>query len=255
MVKFFRTTVTRTTKSLALTLLSGLLCVSALADTTSSDSTNLITPFEAVYYAYKWDDNLGSAKISLEELSEGLYSLTYQSKVSKFFLSDKRFEHSIFMVEGDHLVPQQYNYSRTGTGPDKSLKVEFPGDDGGQIQINKDDEAYSLPWQGELDNQLYRLDAPIRLSRGVENLSYDFINYRGQQRHYGMRVLGKETVDLPYGKIEAIKVEIVRESKSRYTLAWFAPDLNYQLVRLQQFKDGDEQGDLRLKAFSTKRSD
>ena len=70
-----------------------------------------------------------------------------------------------------------------------------------------------------------------------------------------MRVLGKETVDLPYGKIEAIKVEIVRESKSRYTLAWFAPDLNYQLVRLQQFKDGDEQGDLRLKAFSTKRSD
>ena len=77
MVKFFRTTVTRTTKSLALTLLSGLLCVSALADTTSSDSTNLITPFEAVYYAYKWDDNLGSAKISLEELSEGLYSLTY----------------------------------------------------------------------------------------------------------------------------------------------------------------------------------
>ena len=144
MVKFFRTTVTRTTKSLALTLLSGLLCVSALADTTPSDSTNLITPFEAVYYAYKWDDNLGSAKISLEELSEGLYSLTYQSKVSKFFLSDKRFEHSIFMVEGDHLVPQQYNYSRTGTGPDKSLKVEFPGDDGGQIQINKDGRATFL---------------------------------------------------------------------------------------------------------------
>lgn len=229
--------------------------MSALADTAAAESSPLITPFEAVYYAYKWDDNLGSAKISLEQLSEGLYSLTYQSKVSKFFLSDKRFEHSIFLVDGDHLIPQQYNYSRTGTGPDKSLKVEFPEVDGGQIQLNKDDEAFTLPWQGELDNQLYRLDVPIRLARGAETLSYDFINYRGQQRHYGMRVIGKELVDLPYGKIEAIKVEIVRESKSRHTLAWFAPDLNYQLVRLQQFKDGDEQGDLRLKAFSIKRSD
>jgi hypothetical protein len=229
--------------------------MSALADTAATESSPLITPFEAVYYAYKWDDNLGSAKISLEQLSEGLYSLTYQSKVSKFFLSDKRFEHSIFLVDGDHLIPQQYNYSRTGTGPDKSLKVEFPEVDGGQIQLNKDDEAFTLPWQGELDNQLYRLDVPIRLARGAETLSYDFINYRGQQRHYGMRVIGKELVDLPYGKIEAIKVEIVRESKSRHTLAWFAPDLNYQLVRLQQFKDGDEQGDLRLKAFSIKRSD
>lgn len=229
--------------------------MSALADTAAAESSPLITPFEAVYYAYKWDDNLGSAKISLEQLSEGLYSLTYQSKVSKFFLSDKRFEHSIFLVDGDHLIPQQYNYSRTGTGPDKSLKVEFPEVDGGQIQLNKYDEAFTLPWQGELDNQLYRLDVPIRLARGAETLSYDFINYRGQQRHYGMRVIGKELVDLPYGKIEAIKVEIVRESKSRHTLAWFAPDLNYQLVRLQQFKDGDEQGDLRLKAFSIKRSD
>lgn len=250
MVKFFRTTVTRTTKSIALTLLSALLCVSASADTTASQSAPLLTPFEAVYYAYKWDDNLGSAKISLEQLSDGLYSLTYQSKVSKFFLSDKRFEHSIFLVENDHLIPQQYNYSRTGTGPDKSLKVEFPAKDGGQIQIENDDESFTLPWQGELDNQLYRLDVPIRLSRGEQNLSYDFINYRGQQRNYGLRVLGKETVDLPYGKIEAIKVEIVRNSQSRLTLAWFAPDLNYQLVRLQQFKDGDEQGDLRLKAFS-----
>ncbi|GGF58329.1 hypothetical protein GCM10011338_08250 [Alteromonas lipolytica] len=225
--------------------------MSARADTNAAQSTPLLTPFEAVYYAYKWDDNLGSAKISLEQLSEGLYSLTYQSKVSKFFLSDKRFEHSIFLVEDDHLIPQQYNYSRTGTGPDKNLKVEFPAQDGGQIQIENDDESFSLPWQGELDNQLYRLDAPIRLARGEKELSYDFINYRGQQRNYGLQVLGEEIVDLPYGKIQAIKVQIVRNSKSRMTLAWFAPALNYQLVRLQQFKDGDEQGDLRLKAYST----
>ncbi|NVK57386.1 MAG: DUF3108 domain-containing protein [Alteromonadaceae bacterium] len=249
MVKFFRTTGTRTSKQLTLALISGLLAFSCLAAASEEDNS-LITPFEAVYYAYKWDENLGSAKISLEKLSDGLYSLTYQSKVSKFFLTDKRFEHSIFTVEDNKLLPQEYNYSRSGTGPDDSLKVKFNTSPNGTIQITQDDETTSLDWQGEFDNQLYRLDVPIRLQQGKDSLEYDFINYRGQQRHYGMQVLGKESVTLPYGTIEAYKVKIVRDSKTRVTFAWFAPDLNYQLVRLQQFKDGDEQGDLRLKAFS-----
>lgn len=55
-----------------------------------------------------------------------------------------------------------------------------------------------------------------------------------------MCVLSKEIVDLFYGKIEVIKVEIVCELKSCYMLVWFVLDLNYQLVCLQQFKDGDE---------------
>ncbi|MDC8831174.1 DUF3108 domain-containing protein [Alteromonas gilva] len=249
MVKFFRTTGTLTNNTFTLLVFSGLLALATNA--IASEDEPLISPFEAVYYAYKWDENLGSAKISLEELSEGLYSLTYQSKVSKFFLTDKRFEHSIFTVEDGQLLPQEYNYSRSGTGPDTSLKVIFDTSADGTIQIVEDDEKTSMDWQGEFDNQLYRLDVPIRLRQGRETLEYDFINYRGQQRHYGMEVLGKESVTLPYGTIEAYKVKIVRDSKTRVTFAWFAPDLDYQLVRLQQFKDGDEQGDLRLKAFSS----
>lgn len=211
-----------------------------------------LIPFEAVYYAYKWDENLGSAKISLQQLSPGLFSLTYQSKVSKFFLTDKRFEHSIFTVKDNQISAKEYNYSRTGTGLDKNLKVTFDQQPSPSITIVRDDELTTQPWQGEFDNQLYRLDIPLRLAKNDTDIHYDFINYRGQQRQYHISVIGKEMVSLPYGKLKAIKVEILRQSKSRKTYAWFAPDLAYQLVRLQQFKDGDEQGDLRLKAFSLK---
>ena len=38
----------------------------------------------------------------------------------------------------------------------------------------------------------------------------------------------------------AVKVKIIRENAKRETYAWFAPSLNYQLVRLQQFKEGEE---------------
>lgn len=249
----FQMVVTQTIKRVAGVALFGLMAQAAIASTEPANTaSDLLKPFEAVYYAYKWDDNLGSAKVSLEELSPGLYSLTYQSKVSKFFLSDKRFEHSIFTVDGDTITPQEYNYSRTGTGSDKSLQVTFNPGPPALINISDDDEQSQINWENEFDNQLYRLDLTVRLAQGISALDYQFINYRGQQKHYGILVHGMEQLDLPYGTIEALKVEIERDSSSRVTYAWFAPDLNYQLVRLQQFKDGDEQGDLRLKAFAAK---
>ncbi len=101
----FQKVVTQTIKRVAGVALFGLMTQAAIASTEPAHTaSDLLKPFEAVYYAYKWDDNLGSAKVSLEELSPGLYSLTYQSKVSKFFLSDKRFEHSIFTVDGDTIT-------------------------------------------------------------------------------------------------------------------------------------------------------
>jgi hypothetical protein len=46
----------------------------------------------------------------------------------------------------------------------------------------------------------------------------------------------------------------MRKNSSRETIAWFSPQLNYQLVKLKQFKDGDEQGEIRLKYFTSDNS-
>ena len=70
-------------------------------------------------------------------------------------------------------------------------------------------------------------------------------------RHYVLKVVGKEQLDLPFGMIEGIKVKILRENSTRETIAWFSPQLNYQLVKLQQFKSGNEQGEIRLKHFKS----
>jgi len=59
-------------------------------------------------------------------------------------------------------------------------------------------------------------------------------------------------LSLPYGNLKTVKVKLIRDSKKRETFAWFAPSLNYTLVRLQQFKEGEEQGDIKLKAYETR---
>lgn len=214
----------------------------------SGDSSVPLQPYAASYTAYKWGDDVGEANIELSQLGENQYSLLYTSKVSKFFLSDKRSEHSIFRIEDSSVVPYQYYYSRSGTGPDKALKVTFSQQGEGKITVENGD---TFKWNGEFDNQIYRLDLAKQLAQGKTSLEYDFVNYRGQLRHYGVEVVNEEVLSLPYGELAAVKVKLIRDSNKRETFAWFAPSLNYALVRLQQFKDGDEQGDIKLKSFKT----
>ena len=204
-----------------------------------------LKPFEAEYTGIRWGNDVGKATLKLAHLAADTYSLTYSSKASVFFFSDKRKEHSIFAYDDGTFVPKEYYYSRSGTGKDKSLALKF---DPASQTIDVDNKT-EMEWNNEWDNQLYRLDLAQKLAAGVDEIDYDFVNYRGEKRHYKIVVEGTESLDLPYGKIDAIKVKLVRESKKRLTYAWFAPTLDYNLVRLQQFKDGDEQGDIRLKRY------
>ncbi|MCA1768321.1 MAG: DUF3108 domain-containing protein, partial [Idiomarina sp.] len=68
---------------------------------------------------------------------------------------------------------------------------------------------------------------------------------------YRFKVLAKEQqLSLPYGEVEAIKVERIRDNNRRQTFFWFAPELNYVMVKMQQFKEGEEQATMSLKSLS-----
>ena len=207
-----------------------------------------LTAFEAKYKAFHFGREVGEATMQLEDLGRDKYKLAYNSKASLFFLSDKRQELSLFSLRENRIVPHKYTYKRTGTGKKKSLQATFDTEKN-QINFEKID---SMSWNGELDNQLYRLDLQMKLAKGESEFEYTLLNYRGQKRQYRLKVMGREQLDLPYGKLEGIKVKIMRESKKRETFAWFSPQLNYQLVRLQQFKEGDEQGDIQLSEYKGK---
>lgn len=213
-------------------------------------NTEQLVGFEAGYIVYRFGRNLGKAKLSLKVDDNNLYRLDYYSKVSAFFLSDIRSETSFFTFNNKQLYPQTYAYSRSGTGSDKSTKIHFDAENS-KVVIN---QAQPIEWSGQLDNQLYRLDVQLKLASGTREFVYDVVNNRGELRHYELKVVGKEQLDLPFGMVEGIKVKIIRKNSSRETVAWFSPQLNYQLVKLKQFKDGDEQGEIRLKYFTSENS-
>lgn len=212
----------------------------------AAHSTAKLVPFTSNYVAYYKGSDVGKASLQLNKLAAERYELKYQSSVSKFFLSDRRYETSVFTVESENLVPISYQYRREGTGSNKFLTVNFDKQ-ADKIIVN---EKKEYEWNDEFDNQLFRIDLSKRLAKGERQFNYDFINYRGEKRRYVLSVLGADNLSLPYGQISALKVKIDRESNRRVTYAWFSPDLDYSLVRLQQFKDGKEQGDIKLEAYS-----
>jgi hypothetical protein len=205
-----------------------------------------VRPFISKYVAFYDGDDVGEATLALSHIKDARYQLKYASAVSKFFLTDRRYETSIFEVVDDKLIPITYQYRREGTGSNKELSIKF---DQASEKIYVNDQP-EFDWHDEMDNQLFRVDLSQRLKDGEQELSYHFINNRGEKNHYDLQVLGTDNLSLPYGRLVALKVKINRESKKRVTYAWFAPDLDYSLVRLQQFKDGKEQGDIKLQTFT-----
>lgn len=205
-----------------------------------------VKPFEAKYKAFRGGKNIGEAHYRLTENGNNQYKLFYKSDLSLFVFSDKREETSIFTFDDkDMISPVTYRYRRSGFGKSKELDLRFD-DDKRQISFAKGDP---ITWNNEWDNQLYRLDLQLKLKTGMKRTAYDLINYRGQKKTYAFEVIAEEMLTLPYGQISAIKVKTIRNNKKRETYSWFAPDLDYALVRLRQFKDGKEQGDIQLKSF------
>ncbi|MFT6778487.1 MAG: hypothetical protein ACI9J4_001170 [Paraglaciecola sp.] len=209
--------------------------------------TQPLVGFEAEYIVYRLGKRLGKARLILKADENEVYRLDYDSKISVFFLSDVRSETSFFSFENQELQPQTYAYSRSGTGSKKSTQIHFDAEKS-TVTIN---QAQPIDWTGQLDNQLYRLDVQLKLALGKREFVYDIVNNRGQLRHYELKVVGHEQLDLPFGMVDGIKVKILRNNSSRETIAWFSPQLNYQLVKLKQFKDGNEQGEIRLQHFSS----
>lgn len=212
----------------------------------------LLEPYSAKYVALRNGSEIGFAEMDLESLGEDNYKLRFYSDASLFFIYDKREEVSTFRHEKEQLIPYKYSFKKKGTFKNDKLNLEFDKTNN-QILVEKKKSNENMEWLGEFDHQLYRLAAQKLLSEGKTEFEFDLINYRGQRKHYGFQVQGEEILELPYGKVKTLKVLTIRQSKKRVTYTWFAPELNYILVRMQQFKEGDEQGDIRLSELTQAR--
>lgn len=140
--------------------------------------------------------------------------------------------------ETGQLIPNNYEYHRTGLGRDRHAVLTFNWQ-----KKRVTNNVQSKPWKMEipeaaLDKLSYQLQLRQDLLAQKPVLSYQVAD-GGRLKTYHFEVLKEETLDTPVGKLITVKVKKVRASgKKRVTYLWLAKDWNYLLVRLQQ-KESD----------------
>ncbi len=205
----------------------------------------LLKPFNAKYTILRKGKRYGEATRVLTKLDDNYYSLMYNSDVEFMIFSDKRSEKSVFSTKHGYVQPVEYSMQREGFGKDEDYQLKFDYQTQ-KATSNQSKYPIDVPWQQWQDALSYQIQARLDIQAEQTQLSYPLIDKKGRDRTYDFVVLGKETLALPYGNIETIKVKRLYDNDKRQALAWFAPELDYMLVRMWKGKEGVEQFEFQL---------
>jgi len=223
----------------------------ATKEITNKPNTSVEIPaFRATYTLLHKSDPVGTAIRQLTYLKNGHIEYHYETDISWLIFSDKRSETAIVKVINNQVIPQSYDYSREGTGRDKYYQWQYHLAAGTATDLKKDKKITLDFTDGLLDKLSYHLQNRIDLINNPEQkrFIYPVIGTKGSIKSYEYQYDGEEELILPYGLVKTIRLKREIVEKKRITYAWFAPELNFLMVKLYQIKAGAEQFEAQLSA-------
>jgi len=219
-------------------------------ETTPQQSTpsSVIPAYKATYTLLHKSDPVGTAIRELTYLDDNKIQYHYETDISWLIFSDKRSETAIVSIEDNQVIPLHYDYQREGTGRDKSYQWQYNLAEKTATDL-KNDKTIALNFtDGLLDKLSYHLQNRLDLiaNPAQKRFVYPVISTRGSIKNYEYHYDGKEELILPFGLVKTIRLKREITEKKRITYAWFAPELNYLMVKLYQVKAGAEQFEAQL---------
>lgn len=214
-----------------------------VSKTMSAD--DITKPYHASYVLSRRGTDRGEATRLLERHENGNWRYFTSSRARMFLLSDRRENETLFYMQEGRVKPLMFDYSREGTGSNQYLRIRFDYD--AEQVVSEGDSDIDVEWHPELlDPNAVLHQLQIDVAGDEDEWSYPLVDERGNYRDYEFARIGTETLELPFGTYEAIQVERVRDHDRRQTYFWFAPELNYTLVKMQQIEGGREQLQIQL---------
>ena len=200
------------------------------------------TPFEVEYEVGNNMISAGSAKLKLAKNGdEWVYSLrTTPTGVFKLTGKGKIQEISVFTVSEStdklELKPQTYTY-RQDSEARRSVDARFDWNDN-QLTYKRRGEEFTEAFS---DPVLDRLSVTLTVMDELKKNSFEKAQLQvfdnGRIKTMMFMNEGTETVDTRMGPLKTVRVRSKAEGgATRHTMTWFAPDLDYVPVKIEQFK-------------------
>lgn len=235
------------TPKLKAALLTALLLTAppVLADTAAP-----LSPFRAIYTT-EMDLGIALSGEAVRELRRDPDNLWHFSSEASAMMAGIREVSAFDYRNGETIRPFKYEYYRKVLGKSRRASLDFDWSAGKVTTVVKEQPWKMAIGPGTQDKLSYQLQMRLDLKAGLQTLSYQVAD-GGKLKTYSFAVTGQEQVETPYGTFQAVRVVRDRgKDADRQTLIWFAPELDYLIVRLQQTESDGKTYALLLKNLET----
>lgn len=232
-------------KAILLLLLAG--CVNAVAS-----PGNLPGPFMASYALTSTGVRFATMKRSFSPLEDGTYlyhSETNTDGLLALVRKDNISEKSTWQYAGGQLQPLHYSYLHTGGKKDRNVEIEFDWD-ARKITNTINGASWRMPLQAYImDKLLYQLAIMYDLDKGMDKISYAIAD-GGKIKSYDFELVGKESVDTPIGKFEALKLSRHKSNTVQNTTIWCARELGYLPIKVENVEENGRESTAIIETLS-----
>jgi len=220
-----------------------------------SNSFASLRPFEATYTS-QWDLGIslsGKADRSLIKNQDGSYRLTTKASAMVASLN----ESSLFNVTEGQIEPIHYRYQRKILNKKRTVEVTF-----NWPNLSVENTAGGSSWMmdivpGTLDKQSVQLRLQLDLAMGPSTsatngdvYAYDVAD-GGLLKTYSFVKDGEDLIKTPLGSYQSIRVKRDRgEDADRETWIWFAPQLDFTIIKIVQKEADGKHYQLNLKQLT-----
>lgn len=192
-----------------------------------------LTPYEATYTTVYKDIHMEGSR-SLRRQDDGQFILSSSAKKIWASLS----EQSVFTLVDNRIRVDKYDMSSSVLGIKREYHSMYDWKKGNARITGSANVILPLDRQ-PLDLLSYQLALSCDLEQGQQQVSYPVIAKK-RIKDYSFKVQGKETLNTELGELETLIVDRLRKNSQRSTRIWIAPELNYLLVKMEQFEAKDK---------------
>jgi hypothetical protein len=202
----------------------------------SSASMGQLRTFQAIYTS-QWDLGIslsGEAERSLIKHDDGRYVLTTAASAMVASLT----ESSVFNMAGDKIKPHHYRYQRKVLGNTRNVEVAFDWPNQ-KVKNTAEGSDWVMDIEPDtLDKQSVqlRLQLDVAAFPAAEGTTYAYqVADGGHLKIYEFIADGEDLIETPLGTYKSLRIKRDRgEDADRETWIWFAPELDYSIVRIVQ---------------------
>ncbi|QBY05606.1 DUF3108 domain-containing protein [Thalassotalea sp. HSM 43] len=213
---------------------------------------SFIPDFTANYNIVHDGDIVGKAKRVLKNLPDGTVEFSYKTDIEWMIFSDHRKEFTTNRIVDGQVIPLSYKSDREGTGKDKYYHWSFDQEKSQAINLLKK-KTKDIEWPDGLQSKLsYHLQSRFNLINDVKDFKFKTLSTSGKVKDYNYEYVGKEELMLPYGVVDTVKLVRRKPGSKQTTYAWFAPKLNYLMVKLHQIDGSFQQFQAELVGVASK---